>query len=161
MNAALCLANENIEVNDANSNIGACTDRSGYGSRPRCWFYNANEGGGASGKVSTPLLNGQPEVATSDANAKIFFTFDIRNFSGAEVTGIELSNANQPFPNPNGTEPAPNVRYRGGFDSTFKTLEVFTSKLPARGTYYFRIIPLTRDGKPLAPWSNSSILHFN
>ncbi len=162
VNAALCLAHENIEVNDANSNIGSCTNRSDYGARPRCWFYNPSEGGGASEKVVTPTIGGQFEYTTSDPNARVDFFYDVKNFSGAEVTGIEVSKADTPFPNPNGTEPAPadKILYAGPANNATATIQIYTSRLPKRGTYYFRVIPLTKNGMPVAPWSNPSALHF-
>ena len=111
------------------------------------------------GVAATPLLNGQPSLHATNPNEGITVSYDVSAFSGAYGVYFEVSRANTPFANPNGSTPDTNrLSYAMGVGVRNSLVTIPARDLPGWGTYSFRVIPLTQSSSPLGRFSNSATL---
>ena len=165
-NGAICPVSADADVSFSDAEAGgvcSVTQKHQFGKRPLCW-YKAPAGGGdnppTGDTAAEPKLNGQILLATSDPYQQVVITYDVSNFTNVAGVYIEVSKANTPFSNPNGTTQDPNafggVGVRGA-QGQYAFIPAQT--LPSWGTYYVRVIPLDASGRvALGKFSNPSKL---
>lgn len=92
----------------------------------------------------------------------IYVQLDVRQFPRAAGVYMEVSQPNQPFPNPNDVVPFPGsligLEMRGTYGVTVLSPQ---NQLRGYGVYYVRVIPLDASGhQAVGRFSNPSILQL-
>jgi len=103
---------------------------------------------------------GTTQYSTSQLYAPITISYDVSRMSGAAGIYFEMSRPNQPFSQPNGTQP--DMLHTAGFAKAGVkgTIGLVPAQhLPGYGSYFVRVIALDASGRQaVGVFSNTSVL---